>query len=196
MRKIVCLGDSITYGYDSSSKMKSYKQVNIPYPTQLNNNLSNEFIVYNSGNVGWQARQTVKHLDELVFKYEPELCVLMLGINDSRGSRQGLMVSKKNYLKNMQAIISQLQARNIKVLVLSPTPVIFKRAKKFYKYSRQIAMENKLPYLDVYKLIIDDLEKNDQSLKDILKDNVHLSQEYYIKLGDWVYEYLQKESLI
>ncbi len=191
--KIVCLGDSITYGYDASTKMKDYHQVATPYPKRLQELLGNEHQVINSGNVGWQARQTIKHLDELVFKYQPDICLIMLGINDSRGSHQGFMVSKKNYMKNMHAIIDQLTDSGIKPIILTPTPVKFFRAKKFYYYALELANKNELLYLDLYKLITEELKQDGQSLEDILKDNVHLNQEYYLKLGNWVYNLLVTE---
>ncbi len=188
MNKIVCLGDSITYGYDSASKMSNYTQVETPYPKHLNELLGDSFEVINSGNVGWQARQTVRHLNSLVFKHRPRKVILMLGINDSRGSRQGFMVSKENYMRNMQEIIDQIQGRGIKVYLLTPTPVNFFRAKKFHAYAIELAKKNNLEYIDLYTKIYDDLTKTDRSLSDILADNVHLSQEYYLKLAEWVNE--------
>ncbi len=196
MKKIVCLGDSITYGYDSSVKINEIKQVDKPYPLCLNELLGTEYKVYNSGNVGWQARQTVKHLEELVFKYQPELCLVMLGINDSRGSHKGLMVSKQNYINNMQEIVDRLLAQKIKVVIVSPTPIVFFRGKKFYQYSAEIAQKNELPFIDLYKFIADELDLDGFELKDILDDNVHLTQEYYIKIANYIYEQLKSEGLV
>lgn len=192
MQKIVCLGDSITYGYDGETK----KQVSSPYPKHLANLLGPNYEVINSGNVGWQARQTVKHLDELVFNYEPDICILMLGINDSRGSRQGLMVSKKNYYKNMQKIIDEIRSRKITLILLTPTPIKFLRGKKFQQYAIDLAEKNDLLYLDLYGKIYHQLKLDDQQLEAIIADNVHLNQEYYLKLAQWVYQLLEQAKLL
>lgn len=183
MKTIVCLGDSITYGYDNSSKMKDYKQVKTPYPKALSELLGPNFKVINSGNTGWQAKQTAEHLNELVFKYHPDKVILMLGINDARGSRQGLPVSKNKYFYYMRKIIEQIQDKDIDVLLLTPTPVFHPRVKGFNQIGVLIAHELNIEFIDMHYEITKQLEQDNLKLKDVLADRVHLSQDYYIKLA-------------
>lgn len=186
MKTIVCLGDSITFGYDNNSKMKNFQQVKIPYPTKLQELLGEDYKVINSGNTGWQARQTIKHLNDLVFKYEPDKVILMLGINDARGSKQGLPVTKNSYYLSMRKIIETLLDHDIDVLLLTPTPTLGLRVRQFNKVALELAHDLKLHVIDMHEMIGNELKKENIPLKTVLKDRVHLSQEYYIKLAEIV----------
>lgn len=187
MKKIVCLGDSITWGFDSNFKFSNIHQVEIPYPQRLQNNLGGEFEVINSGNSGWQARGTLQKLQELVFDYQPSTVILMLGINDARGSKQGLPVSQKRYYQGMKSIITSIQDQGINVVLLGPTPVFHFRVAKFNQRAHELASELNIPFVDLHHLIYKQLADDNLELKDILKDHIHLSQDYYLKLGDIVY---------
>lgn len=191
MKTIVCLGDSITYGYDNSSKMSDIKQVEIPYPQALQSLLGSNYHVINSGNTGWQAKQTLHHLESLVFRHHPTLVILMLGINDARGSKQGLPVSKNSYYLSMKKIIDKLEDHDIEVLLLTPTPVFNPRVKSFNKTAIQLAHDMHLDYIDMHLEITKQLKQDNLRLKDILADRVHLSQEYYIKLAEIVANEIQ-----
>lgn len=187
MKTIVCLGDSITYGYNNNSKMSNFTQVKVPYPTKLEQLLGEDYSVINSGNTGWQARGIYKELDNLVFKHNPDTVILMLGINDARGSKQGLPVSKTNYYRNMRKIVVDLQLHGIEVLLLTPTPVFHKRVKQFNKQAIKLANEFNINYIDMHWQIHNQLLKDNLTLKQVLTDRVHLSQDYYIKLAEIVF---------
>ncbi len=190
MKTIVCLGDSITYGYDNNSKMKSYTQVATPYPSALQSLLGDRYQVINSGNTGWQAKQTLNHLNNLVFKFKPDVVILMLGINDARGSRQGLPVFQNDYYRDMKKIITRIQDKDIKVMLLTPTPVLNPRVKYFNRVAIEVAKELDIDYIDMHKAIARQLKADNIQLKDVLKDRVHLSQDYYLKLANIVYNQL------
>ncbi len=190
MKTIVCLGDSITYGYDNNSKMRSYTQVSTPYPLALQQILGEKYQVINSGNTGWQARQTLDHLNKLVFKYEPDVVILMLGINDARGSRQGLPVFQNDYYRDMKKIITRIQDKDIEVKLLTPTPVLNPRVKYFNRVAIELAKELKLEYVDMHKAIRHELKKDRLTLKEVLKDRIHLSQDYYLKVAEIAYKQL------
>lgn len=185
MRTIICLGDSITYGYDSSSNLKNIKQVETPYPKALQEILGSNYNIINCGNVGWQAKNVMEHLNTLVFNYNPEKVIIMLGVNDARGSREGLPVSINNYYLTMRKIIERIQDKDIEVLLLTPTPVRFNpRVRQFNRVAIGLAKDLHIDYIDMHKAIKEQLDIDNLKLKDILKDNVHLSQDYYIKLAE------------
>ncbi len=186
MKTIVCLGDSITFGYDNHSKMSNFTQVETPYPAHLQALLGDRYNVINSGNTGWQARQTLKHLNSLVYKHKPDKVILMLGINDARGSKQGLPVSKNSYYRSMRKIVTELQDHDIDVLLLTPTPVFHPRVKSFNQLAIQLAHELHLDFIDMHYQIKKQLDNDGLKLKDVLADRVHLSQDYYLKLAEIV----------
>lgn len=184
MRTVVCLGDSITYGFDNSSSSKHIKQVEIPYPKALQELLGDNYNIINSGNVGWQAKHVLDHLSTLVFDYNPEKVILMLGVNDARGSRVGLPVSMNHYYLNMRKIIERIQDNDIEVLLLTPTPVRFNpRVRQFNRVAVGLAKDLHIDYIDMHKAIKQQLHIDDLKLNDVLADNVHLSQDYYVKLA-------------
>lgn len=184
MRTIVCLGDSITYGFDNSSSSKNINQVETPYPKALQDLLGDNYNIINSGNVGWQAKHALQHLSTLVYDYKPEKVIIMFGINDARGSRLGLPVSVNNYYLNMSKIIDKIQDHDIEVLLLTPTPVLFNpRVRYFNHVAVGLAKDLHVDYIDMHKAFKQQLRKDNLKLSDVLIDNVHLSQEYYIKLA-------------
>ncbi len=188
MKTIVCLGDSITFGYDSHTNMNNFKQVDTPYPKALNNLLGADYNVINSGNTGWHAKTTYYNLDNLVFKHNPDTVILMLGINDARGSCKGLPRLEQTYIKYMQKIVDEILAKGINLYILSPTPVINKRVAKFNKLAIDIARKNNLQYIDMHLEIKYQLERDKLQLTDILADNVHLSDDYYIIVAEIVFK--------
>lgn len=186
MKTIVCLGDSITYGFDNRTNSRNYKQVRTPYPQALQNILGQNITVINSGNVGWQAKTTLPHLEDLVYKHQPDLVILMLGINDARGSRYGLPVSRKSYYLKMKELITQITNHEIQVLILSPTLTFNCRVKSFNTVAVQLAQELNLKYIDMHNSIQQQLDEDGLKLQDVLLDHVHLSQDYYLKLAQIV----------
>lgn len=188
MKTIVCLGDSITFGYDSHTKMSNYGQVKLPYPAKLQQLLGEDYNVINSGNTGWHAKTTWKHINELALDHKPDTVILMLGINDARGSRKELMRTKSNYTCYMQKIITELKLNNIRVILLSPTPVINWRVKHFNNIAIKIAKDNGIEYIDMHSQVYKKLNEDNLELTDILYDNVHLSDEYYEYIATTIYK--------
>ena len=79
---IVCLGDSVTQGWflneqnhEDAYPVKLGKWLDFFYPDQV-------FNVINSGIGGTTAAQAVKRMERDVLKYEPDLVLIMFGVND------------------------------------------------------------------------------------------------------------------
>lgn len=173
MEKIVCLGDSITFGYQIGTK----KQVENPYPKVLSKLLNVEVI--NSGHSGYRSINCLNGLDKYVFQHSPDMCIVMLGINDARGSHMGVTLSSKTYISNMKKIIKKLQDKNIEVLVLVPTPTNNKRVRKF---SLDLMVElNQLDinYIDMFVKTNCALRSNNLEFEEVFLDGVHLDDDYY-----------------
>ena len=131
--KIACVGDSITYGVDTANGTtntfnylngSSYtgKQANITYPIALENYLNkiygkNIFTVYNYGKGGDYASESLlRHNGD----YDADLCLLMLGINDSRNSSCPYVGNINKYIEYMEQIIIQELTLGKGVVLLSP----------------------------------------------------------------------------
>ena len=77
--KVLCLGDSFTFGVGAP---KGHS-----YPEQLGkmlneNNSNHKFIVYTTGIPGSNSSQLLKHMEELIQKYNPNILVIMIGISN------------------------------------------------------------------------------------------------------------------
>ncbi|MDD5254686.1 MAG: GDSL-type esterase/lipase family protein [Candidatus Omnitrophica bacterium] len=79
---IVCLGDSFTFGMGA--------QKGHSYPQQLERILNQKeggkrkFVVYNAGVPGNTSSKLLKNLDNSLRRYQPDICLLLIGANDSR----------------------------------------------------------------------------------------------------------------
>lgn len=77
--KILCLGDSFTFGMGAD---KGYS-----YPEQLeiilNEHQGGEFIVYNGGFPGNTSCKLLNRFEEDIQKYNPDVVVVLIGANDS-----------------------------------------------------------------------------------------------------------------
>jgi len=82
--RIVCLGDSITFGLEVDDQYT--------YPAQLQSILNNSSgrplnaEVINAGVWGFSSRQGLVYLEQRLLKYEPDLVILEFGINDGQSS--------------------------------------------------------------------------------------------------------------
>ena len=83
-RRILCIGDSITFGAGvTGTRFRN------SYPAVLNRMLGTEYQVLNYGISGATAQEGTDHPYETAFfraaqATEPEICILMLGTNDSK----------------------------------------------------------------------------------------------------------------
>lgn len=77
--KILCLGDSITFGLGAE---RGYD-----YPAQLERILNGShpqknYIVYNQGCPGFNSSQVLRHLEDNIQKYKPGIITLLVGTNN------------------------------------------------------------------------------------------------------------------
>lgn len=79
--KILCLGDSFTFG--------SGVEIGYSYPEQLEeilneNNLSKKFVVYNRGGCipGLNSSQLLKILEKNIIEYQPNIIIVLIGMHN------------------------------------------------------------------------------------------------------------------
>jgi hypothetical protein len=80
--KILCLGDSVTYGVGSTNRAR------YSYPSHLQRILSNknsdrEIQVINYGMPGMNSSQLLNRLENNILEIKPQLIIIMIGMNDS-----------------------------------------------------------------------------------------------------------------
>lgn len=183
--KIVCYGDSITYGYKASAG----GQVANPYPSILQTKLRelfqyNDITVINDGNVGWQSDEALNNLQSIVLSQTPDLCILNFGINDCKGSATGgVMIPVTDYIINMSKIIEELNENNIDIILSTPTPILL----DVYKYNLKFYADAIRQLAENYNIKLIDLQRNIKKIWEykfiapvvLLPDDIHFADDSY-----------------
>jgi lysophospholipase L1-like esterase len=147
-----------------------------------------DITVINSGNSGWQSDEALASVQTKVLNYNPDLCIMMFGINDCGGSNAGgVPLSIEQFNANMTQIVEIIKNNNIDIILATPTPILSSNKNKlllFAETSRQIAKN--------YNLILVDLQNNIRNLweqkiinpSNLLPDNIHFAEGYYKYLSN------------
>ncbi len=173
---IVCYGDSITYGYTPFTGQK----VKNPYPETLasllqKNRNGKPVTVLNEGVPGWTTENAVLFIENRVLQHNPDLVILMFGINDSI---QKIGVEK--YRQGMIQIIRRLKKENIKILLLSPTPILSWKNEELKPYTKRavdIAMDENIAFVDIHTHFMENYSEDERRI--MLPDTVHFKDQYY-----------------
>ncbi len=123
VKKVACVGDSITYGYNIKNREKNN------YPVQLQHLLGEKYQVKNFGVCGatmlkkgelsyWDQPQ----LDSAL-AFQPDIVVLMLGTNDSRPPNWKPN-GKERFVKDYFAMVKKFKAlkSHPKIYICDPPP--------------------------------------------------------------------------
>ncbi len=154
--KIVCFGDSLTFGYLVNKGYIDFLKEFFP---------EHDFI--NSGIPGDTSLDGLFRIETSVLKHSPDLTIIEFGVNDAFS---GFTVSQ--FKKNIQEIINAI--KGIKILMI-PHSLYYdtdmKVVKPFYFAIKETALENNLNYIDISKY---KLTKNE-----LLQDLLHPSEAGY-----------------
>ena len=171
--KVVCFGNSLTYGYLVNKGYIDYLKEYFP---------ETEFI--NSGIPGDTAYDGLMRIDYSVLKHKPYITIIEFGVNDAFS---GFSV---NALKNN--LLSILRKINgIKILMIPHRlydNTDHKIVKPYYEAIKNLAIENNLPYIDVSKhklneneLLSDLLHPNENGYKIYAKEARKILINYLFK---------------
>ncbi|MCM8791813.1 MAG: tetratricopeptide repeat protein [Candidatus Omnitrophica bacterium] len=133
--RILCLGESTTFGYEES------------YPSQLEEILNQRkpevrFRVINLGRPGVDSNFILQHLEENLSKYNPHIVTVMMGINDrdiSLLSKDHLFSKIKFFLRNFRVykltrlLYLHIRAKIKETIIFYRTLVFKNKTKNLYK---------------------------------------------------------------
>jgi lysophospholipase L1-like esterase len=181
--KIVCYGNSITYGF----KVSNAGKVANPYPETLTKLLQTRYpqaqiILKNEGHSGWRADQALNAVGKLVLPEKPDWVILELGINDAYSG-----FSPAVYAQYMKQLVQTMKQQNIKVLLMTATPIATKYHEKVLAYHaplRALAESEGCAFLDLSTYIAQRAEKEKFTTETLLPDDVHLADEQYAWIAD------------
>ncbi len=183
--KIVCYGDSITYGYETpiTQSKRNYPAL---LKGRLESELKKEIQVINSGCNSMTSDWGVANLQNLVIDHSPDIAIVMFGINDAV-----YVGSEQQYLTNLFQIHNRLKEQNIESVFLTPTPIIAlnaKRVEQFAKSAKKLFSENNFNWIDINKAVKENIDNQKIALT-YLPDLYHPIY-HYDDIAKVVCEYL------
>jgi len=174
-RKIVAFGDSVTLGARPGvTEYQTFRHLLQETLKQQGLNVE----VVNAGIGGDNTRTALSRLDRDVIAEQPELVIVMFGINDAAMvdggpvARAEPRVSLDEYQSNLRAIIARIHAAGARVLLCTPTPMsrqyvyqdlgayaehgdINYMLREYAQAAREVAQEADVPLFDAFSLFID-----------------------------------------
>lgn len=214
-RRIVCFGDSNTWGYNPENGSR-YSE-DIRWTKLLEKRLGGDFRVIEEGQNGrtianpdpweWGTKCGIDQILPIVESHMPmEALVIMLGSNDLK-SKFNLPVpdiagSLQNMLKNVRSHCKYyLNNPDLRILIVSPPAFSENFAcspfKEFFDADRVIEKSKELPKW--YKLVAEQFScefldaTSEIAAGDI--DSLHMSPEGHEKLAQLVYDKLNEKSI-
>lgn len=185
--KIVCYGDSITFGYVPSVG----GQVANPYPKVLQEKLrkvynNNLITVINSGMSGRQTDDALVSIQTQVFDHSPDLMIFMMGINDVRGHpTYGPTIPPDNYRANLISIAKTAKDKGIEVVLMTSNPILdtnnnyHKKLVAYAKIVKEVAETYGCAYLDLQSELTKMFFNRVEAPVSFLPDNIHLADDKY-----------------
>lgn len=177
--KVVCVGNSITYGSGIANREKN------SYPAQLAYALGNEYAVTNCGVSGrtlmlsGNAPYTETEEYKKSLALNPDIVLLKLGTNDAKTINREKL--KDNYKRDYQTLIDSYLALENRPRIILLTPVNcyatqgqFVDAGQIYRSQiipaiEELAYENSLEIIDLYHLFAD------RWVEHLMPDKIHPS---------------------
>lgn len=168
---------------------------------------SESITVINAGYPGDNSRQLLERFEKDVAAHQPECVVLMCGTNDLLNSHN--LVPQEEYRKNLAELAAKVRTIGAK-LILCGTPdanetlMIPRHKSGFFaecsaarrvadanKISRELAVRENIPYIDVCTLLGKSLSAGETLFRNVensgAPDGVHPTPEGYAVLADAVF---------
>jgi len=168
MKKIVCIGDSITYGFPYGPA--------VSWTRQLAD--ATGFEVINRGINGNTTEEMLSRFRRDVIAHDPDYVVIMGGAND--------IVWRESYDRivwNLQEMVRLASENGIKVVLGLPTPLeepeYEARLSRVRKWMRSFARENMIDAIDFNSVFYGD---GGELLEELLLDGAHPTPEGYRRM--------------
>ncbi|UWG96953.1 GDSL-type esterase/lipase family protein [Dehalobacter sp. DCM] len=167
--KIVCLGDSFTYGYPGEPSAS--------WPQRVGDVLKIEVI--NAGKTYQNASDLLNRFDQDVTAQKPGKVVIFAGVGDAiRGT------SLADYQNSIKALVEKAKANDMVPVLALPIP--YKDTDVLYKQYREwevaYAQENKITVLDFKNVLFD---SEDHMLSQYTDNGTYPNKAGYQAMGDY-----------
>lgn len=167
--KIVCLGDSFTYGYPGETEDA--------WPRHVADSLSAEVI--NSGKVHQNTSDLLKRYEDDVLAHEPGRVVIFAGVGDAlRG------ISLEEYQGDLIELVEKAEADGIRPILALPVPFpgTEELNKAYREWESTYAEEKQIQVLDFSEVLFD---SDGKILANYSDDGKYPNKEGYRAMGDY-----------
>lgn len=169
-KKVICIGDSITYGYPFGSE---YSWVNLGAKKVMN------VTVMNKGINGDTSEGVVGRFTKDVINHHPNYVLITIGTNDTwRG------ITKDNYVKNLQKIYRLAKSANINMIIGLPIPAIDSHIEEnlipIRSWLKSFSTEHDLITIDFFSKF----KSFDEDMEELYTDSLHPSKQGYKVMGE------------
>lgn len=167
--KIVCLGDSFTYGYPGQTKDS--------WPEVMKGILKIDIV--NAGKVYQNTSDLLERFDQDVVLKKPGRVIIFAGVGDALRGK-----TLEEYQKNIQKIVEKANSNNIEPILALPIP--FPQTAALYdqyrKWEVSYAQEKKITTLDFRGVLFD---ANGTILKKYSGDGRYPNKDGYQAMGEY-----------
>lgn len=207
MTKILCFGDSITFGlgekpcFGWAGRLKNYIESKKGYNLVYNLGISGEF----ASDIN--KRLEIEYSKRISTKARGNFLIIAIGINDTRWiglPTENLPQTKlTDFDKEIKLLINKVKRLKIPCVFIGLTPVdesktfpfiktTFQnnRIKEFDECIKTNCLKNNIPFLDIFQKF------SKLEYKRLLDDGLHPNSKGYEKMYELIKEFLIKQKLI
>ncbi len=192
VKKVACVGDSITYGFG----IKGRETLNYPYVLQTM--LGDKYKVENFGVRGRSIGKKTKlcYTKEKAYKasleFKPDIVVIMLGTNDAAPQNMAFLAELERDFSSLVDSYIKLPEKPVVYICTVPPSFPSGHAIQEVNLARvraivgDVAKKKKLPVIDVYSILKED------EIEFFQKDKIHPNAEGAKEIAEIVFDAITK----
>lgn len=180
-QKIICTGDSLTYGQLPNSEAQSSN----PYPnllqTFLNNWYNNNNIIINDGLSGSKSNRALTRFNDYL-NQSPDIIIWSYGTNDINQNE-----TINSIIENLQEFYNLCRINNIELIVLGVPPLYKPDLRRRSQHKnlniamKNYCLKNSIMYVDLFEYMENIYNSLEYSYTNIQEDGTHFNNYKYLR---------------
>ena len=178
---IYTYGDSVTIGVNTTTTYTAMIANMLP---KIYNNTN--ITVTNKGHENRDTNDAVNLLQSQILDIPPDICFVMFGINDCRGTN-GAVVSVETYYNNLLTICNTLISNGVAVVLMTPTPnledICRYNLSTYVDAMKEVANKKSIKLVDNNLNIWDCFERDIYQPIGTISDGIHVNVSGHITIA-------------